>query len=187
MRVLATLAVLMISTQPVSAETCEEKFVRLMTDRTTKEPTQIHVTQQIKGSAKTVNWNYQDGKGNWRTEMIEPANAQWSMVADNILYTSSEEGKTWQKVREMDEANADHEKSMKERAATVENAVCGNEDLDGASHEVVEADYKMLGSFEADIHDKFWIHPETGYVPRLETTMKNTAFESFLVQILEPA
>ena len=45
----------------------------------------------------------------------------------------------------------------------------------------------MLGSFEADIHEKFWVDSASGYVRRLDTTMKNTAFESHMVQMLEPA
>lgn len=169
------------------ADTCREDFIRLMSDRTTKEPTKILLTQQIKGGAKTVNWNYQDGKGNWLTEMVDPANAQWSMGLNDVLYTSTDKGKTWTKVRDMGNQNAAHQKSLDERAATVENASCTEAELDGVVHRIVEADYKMLGSFEADIHDKFWVNIETGYVPRLETTMKNTAFESFVVQELQPA
>jgi hypothetical protein len=168
-------------------ETCTERFIQLMTDRTTKEPTKVLVTQQMKGGMKSVNWNYQDGKGNWLTEMVEPANAQWSMGLNNVLYSSTDKGKSWTKVRDMEAQNDAHQKSLDERAATVENAVCGTAELDGVVHDTVEADYKMLGSFEADIHDKFWVNQESGYVPRLETTMKNTTFESFLIQLLEPA
>jgi len=179
--------ILFAGMQGAIAEVCEEKFIRLMTDRTTNEPTKIFVTQEIKGGAKTVNWNYQDGKGNWLTEMVEPASAQWSMGLDNVLYSSADKGKTWTKVRDMDAQNDAHQKSLDERAATIENAVCKEADIDSVIYETVEADYKMLGSFEADIHDKFWVNPSSGYVSRLETTMKNTAFESFIVQVLEPA
>lgn len=178
---------LLAGTQTTLATECRERFIELMTDRTAKEPTKILVTQEIKGGAKTVNWNYQDGKGNWLTEMVEPANAQWSMGLDNVLYSSTDQGKTWTKIRDMGDQNAAHQKSLDERAATVENAACGKADLGGVTHEIIEADYKMLGSFNADIHDKFWVNTETGYVPRLETTMKNTAFESFVVQELELA
>jgi len=178
---------LLAGTQFALADACKEKFIELMTDRTTKEPTRIFITQEIKGGAKTVNWNYQDGKGNWMTEMVEPANAQWSMGLNNVLYTSTDKGETWTRVRDMEEQNDAHQKSLDERAATVENAVCGEEELDGVMHQTVEADYKMLGSFEADIHDKFWVNPDDGYVPKLETTMTSTTFESFLVQLLEPA
>lgn len=184
---LASLCLVLTSLAPASAETCEEAFIRLMTDRTAKEPTKILVTQQIKGGMKTVNWNYQDGDGNWLTEIIEPDNAQWSMGLDNILYTSSDKGESWNKVREMEDQNAAHQKSLEERAATVTNAECGEEELNGVVHRTVEADYRMQGSFDAEIHDKFWVNTETGYVPRLETTMTNTAFESFVVQELEPA
>ncbi len=179
--------VLFTGTQSAIAEDCKEKFIRLMSDRTAKAPTKIHIVQEIKGGAKTVNWNYQDGKGNWLTEMVEPANSSWSMGLDNVLYTSSDKGKTWTKVRDMGDQNAEHQKSLDERAATVENAVCGTAEIEGVMHETVEADYKMQGAFNADIHDKFWVNAETGYTPRLETTMKSSAFESFIVQKLEPA
>ncbi len=172
---------------PAMADSCKEEFIELMTNRTTTEPTRIHVVQDIRGAAKTVNLNYQDGKGNWRTEMLEPENAPWSMGIGNVLYTSSDKGKSWQKVREMDDANAAHDATMADRVSTVSNVQCGEEELDGVIHRTVEADYKMAGSFEADIHDKFWMNPETGYVPRLETTMKSASFESFLIQNLEPA
>ena len=179
--------VLFTGTQSAIAEDCKEKFIRLMSDRTAKAPTKIHIVQEIKGGAKTVNWNYQDGKGNWRTEMIDPANAPWSMGVNNVLYTPSDQGKTWTKVRDMGDQNAAHQKALEERAATVANPVCGTAELDGVAHDVIEADYKMLGSFEADIHDKFWVDSASGYVRRLDTTMKNTAFESHMVQMLEPA
>jgi len=118
--------------------------------------------------------------------MVDPANSQWSMGLNNVLYSSADKGETWTKVRDMGDQSEAHQKSLDERAATVENAVCAEEELDGAMHQTVEADYKMLGSFNADIHDKFWVNPETGYVPKLETTMKSAAFESFVVQLLEP-
>lgn len=179
--------ILLAGTLSALAENCEEKFIHLMTERTTKEPTKIFVTQEIKGGAKTVNWNYQDGKGNWMTEMVEPANAQWSMGLNNVLYSSADKGKTWTKVRDMENQNDAHQKSLNERAATVENAVCGKAKIDGVVYETVEADYKMLGSFKADIHDKFRVNPANGYVSRLETTMKSSNFESFIVQLPEPA
>ena len=181
------LIILLAGIQSTLADECKDQFIRLMTDRTTKEPTKVLLTQQIKGGAKTVNWNYQDGKGNWLTQMVVPANVPWSLGLDDALYTSADKGQTWSKVRDMSSENEAHQTSLDERAATVENAQCADAELDGVMHRTVEADYKMLGSFEADIHDKFWVNSETGYVPRLETKMKSTVFESFIIQELEPA
>ena len=181
------MGVFLVGSQAAFGASCTDQFIELMTDRTAKEPTKMFITQEIKGGTKTVNWNYQDGKGNWLTEMVEPANAQWSMGLNNVLYTSTDQGKSWTKVRDMGDQNAAHKKSLDERAETVKNASCGEAELDGVSYRTVEADYQMLGSFKADIHDKFWVNSKTGYVSRLETTMKNTAFESFIIQELQPA
>ncbi len=76
---------------------------------------------------------------------------------------------------------------MKEQAATAANAVCGEEEPDRVMQETVEADYRMQGNFEANIHDKLWVNLDTGYVPRLETNMKSAGFESFVVQEIQPA
>jgi len=174
-------------TQNALANDCQQEFISLMKDRTAKEPTKILVTQQIKDGPKTINWNYQDAKGNWLSEMVEPENAHWSMGLNNVLYSSADKGATWNKIREMEDQNEMHQKSLDERAATVENAQCGETEFEGVAHKTIEADYKMLGSFNADIHDKFWVNAKTGYVSRLETNMKSTSFESFVIQELEPA
>lgn len=186
LKALSIVASLVIPTAALADE-CRDEFIRLMTERNTDAPTKILVTQEIKGGMKTVNWNYQDGKGNWMSEMVEPANAQWSMGLDNVLYSSTDQGKTWVKVRDMEEQNEAHQTSLDERAETVENAVCAEAELDGIAHRTVEADYKMLGSFEADINDRFWVNAETGYITRLDTQMKSSAFESSITQVMEPA
>ena len=172
---------------PALSETCQEKFVRVMTERDTTTPVKIHVTQEIVGGMKSTNWNLQDGKGNWRTEMIDPETMAWSMTVDNIFYSSGDKGTTWTKVREMD-AGASPEAvaaTLVERAKTVRNAECGEEELDGKAHETVAAEYDMQGGYV--VHDKYWIDPGTGYIPKLETKMKGSGFESFTTQLIEPA
>ena len=146
---------------PALSETCQEKFVRVMTERNaTSDPMKIHVTQEIAGGMKSTNWNLQDGKGNWRTEMIDPETMPWSMVVDNVLYSSMDKGATWKREREMDAgASPEAVAAMQaERAKTVRGAECGEEDLDGVKHETVAADYDMAGGYE--VHDKYWINPE---------------------------
>ncbi len=184
----AALALLLALAQPAFAESCQEKFVRVMVERSDRtEPSRNHVTQEIVGGMKSTNWNLQDGSGNWRTEMIEPETMPWSMVVDNILYSSMDKGTTWTKVREMD-AGASPEAvkaQLAERAKTVRNAECGEAELEGVVHETVAADYTMEGGYE--VSDKFWINPETGYISKAETRMKGNGFESFTTQLIEPA
>ncbi len=174
---------------PALAETCQEKFMRILVERNASEPVKIHATQKIKGGMATKNWNYQDGAGNWMTESIEPANLPWTLVQGDTMYTSMDKGKSWKKVRTMDTAHdpAETKKLQSERAKTVRNAKCGSEELDGTPHEVVEATYDMLGQFNAEVTDKYWVHPQTGYIPKLETTMKTETFESYTLQLVEPS
>ncbi len=170
------------------AESCEDKFKRILVEGNGKAPVKIHLTQKIKGGMESKNWNYQDGKGNWMSEVIEPANMAWSLVQENVLYASNDKGKTWTKVRTMDTGKGSGaDDLLRKRAATARNARCGEEKLGSATHQVVEAEYDLLGQFKAVVHDKYWVHPETGYIPRVEQTMKAKGFESFTVQVIEPA
>lgn len=179
---------LLVSGSSGLAETCEETFVRVMTDRVTDKPVRIHVTQEIVGGMASKNWNYQDGKGNWMTEMIEPETMAWSMVRDNVMYSSADKGQTWQKIRDVDEQDPEETaRLLAERGKTVRNAVCGQDEIDGVAYETVAADYNLLGDYDAEVHDIFWIDPETGFVPKLETRMKGDGFESVTVQLVEDA
>ncbi|MEL7230151.1 MAG: hypothetical protein AAGK38_09615 [Pseudomonadota bacterium] len=180
-------AMFFVGLTPALANTCKERFVALLKDRSAEEPVKILITQQIKNGPKTVNWSYQDRKGNWLTEMVEPANAPWSMGRENVLYTSNDKGRSWTKVRDMVDQSAANAKALEERAATVEGAVCGEADVDGKPYKTVEASSKMLGSFKGELHEKFWLEAQSGTVARLEMTMKGTGFESHTVQEIEPA
>ena len=174
---------------PAWAETCQEKFMRILVERNEPGPVKAHVTQKIKGGMASKNWNYQDGAGNWMTESIEPANLPWTLVQGDTMYTSNDKGKSWKKVRTLDAAHdpAATKKLLQDRAKTVRDAKCGSEELNGTDHEVVEATYDMLGNFNAEVRDKYWVHPETGYIPKLETTMKTKTFESYTLQLVEPS
>ena len=163
--------------------------MRILVERNSSEPVKIHATQKITGGMESKNWNYQDGSGNWMSKSIEPENLPWSLVQGKTMYSSTDKGKSWKKVRTIDAAQspAETKELLRERAKTARNAKCGNEDLDGVSYEVVEGTYDMLGQFNAEVKDKFWVHPETGYIPKLETRMKTKTFESYTLQLVEPA
>lgn len=179
---------LLASTGTALADACTEKFVKLFADRSEKGPTKSHITQAIKGGMTSKNWHYYNGTGHWMTEMIEPADMQWTLVHGNVMYTSSDKGKSWQKVRTLDSAQneADTLKGLQETAATVKNAACGTDEIDGVAHDTVEADYSNA-KFKTEHHDKYWVNPETGWISKSETSTKQANFESFVTQIIEKA
>lgn len=185
----AIAALLLIAfTQPLHAESCKEKFARLLSDVSSKGPVRIHLTQSIKGGMTSTNYNYQTGDGDWMTEMIDPKNMQWSLVRNNVLYSSSDQGKTWKKIRVMDDAmsNDDVKKVQEEAASTATNEKCGSEELDGVMHETVEADYSNL-KYKTEHHQKYWVDPKSGWITKTTMETKQGAFESSVIQIIEKA
>lgn len=176
------------SALPSQAESCREKFTRLFTDRADKGPVKIHVTQQTVGGPTMKNYNYQAGDGHWMSEMIEPANMQWTLVYNNVMFSSSDKGKTWNKIRALDsqQRKEDVQKGLEKTAATAANFACGSEDLDGVKHETVEADYTNP-KYKTEHHEKFWLNPNTGWISKSTLKTKQGAFESFVTQLIEPA
>ena len=173
-------------TSPASADPCLDRFVALLLGGNDSGPVKIHVTQEIKGGATSTNWSYFVAPDNWMTEMIEPSGQPLVLAHKNVLYTSADAGKTWTKVRELDDP-ALARPALIEDSKTARNAVCGEEDLDGIVREVVEADYDSLGSFKTENHFKYWIDRETGFVVKSTYAMKGEGFESFTTQLPEKA
>ena len=178
----------MVATTPAAAETCVEKFRRLLVDRNETGPVKITVTQQVKGAPATRNINYQAAPGHWMTEMIEPANGQWTLVHDDVMFTSSDKGATWKKLRALDSANnADQSRGiMKAAAATVKDAACGTEAIDRVTHDTVEASYEVPAYTTAH-RDKYWIEPASGWISRSRSVTKMSGFESTVTQVIEKA
>ncbi len=180
---------ILLSFTPTLAESCKDKFIRVLTDQSDKGPTKIHVTQEIKGGAKTTNYHYSLNEGHWMSEMITPANMAWTLVHNNTMYMSTDKGKSWKKVRDM---NSNQNKkaavaNLKANAKTAKNAKCGKEELNGVMHETVEADYETLQNFKSENHNKYWINPKTGYISKAFYKMKAKNFESATTQLIEPA
>lgn len=188
-----TLAALLASSaaaiHPAAAETCEEKFVRLLMDGNGEGPVKIHVTQEIKGAAVTENLFYQLSPGHWMTEAVDPAGQPWVLTYEDVMYTSSDGGETWAKLRDLDSAaNADTAKSnIKENAETARNAMCGTDVFGGITYDTVEADYDTLQNFKSENHNKYWVHPDTGFIAKAVYELKAETFQSVTTQLIEEA
>ncbi len=188
MRIVVALFIALAVTTPAAAEACVEKFRRILVDRNETGPVKVTVTQQVKGAPATRNINYQAGPGHWMTEMIEPANGQWTLVHDDVMFTSTDKGATWKKLRALDSANnADQSRrNMEEAAATVKDAACGMEAIDGVAHDTVEASYE-IPAYKTAHRDKYWIEPSSGWIARSISMMKMSGFESTVTQVIERA
>lgn len=174
---------------PAFAESCQDKFVRLMVNGNDSYPVKIRIVQEIKGGMKSVNDFLSLGVGHWMTVMVDPATMPWSLTYNNTMYQSSDKGQSWQKLRPMDSA-AIEEKGRKDRAEnakTVHNAACGEAELGGKMHDTVEAGFETLQNFKTRNHYKYWVSRETGKVVKATYSMKGKGFESFSTQTIEPA
>lgn len=186
-RIVITGILAIASIQPALAESCQETFVRLLTEGNGDGPVTIHATQEMKGAAASENYFYQAAPGHWMTEMIDPDTQPWVLAYDNVMYTSSDKGQSWDKLRDFDSSgNQDSAKAdLKTNAATARNASCRKEDLDGITHDVVEADFDTLQNFKTENHFTYWVNPETGFIAKAVYAMKGEGFESVTTQLIE--
>jgi len=185
----AALLLLALPAESTLAETCEERFVHLLVDGNDEGAVKIHATQEIKGGPTTKNWFLQVSPGHWMSEPIEPPGQPWVLTYDNAMYTSTDGGKSWTKLRDTDSAGdaATSKANLRENAKTTRNAVCGEETVDGNAYETVEADYDTLQNFKTENHFKYWVEPASGFIARATYAMKGNGFESFTTQLIERA
>jgi hypothetical protein len=172
---------------PASAETCRDRFVRLLVEGNGDGAVKIHVTQEIKGAPSSQNWFYQQEPGHWMTEVIEPAGQPWVLTHNDVMYTSADKGESWTKLRDFDSDPDAARAQMEESAQTAKNEVCGNEELDGVMFDTVEADYVSLQGFKSENHHKYWVHPDTGFIAKAVYHLKSENFESTTTQLIEAA
>jgi hypothetical protein len=167
---------------------CRERFIRHFVDRTKLTGVKIHVTQRVKGGPTTENWNYQAAPGRWMSEMIKPAGLPWTLVHDNVMYSSRDKGKSWEKVRTLDSAQRaeDVAADLQATVSTIRNATCGVEQLGGVRHETLAADYTQP-KYATEHRDTYWVNPETGWMAKATTTTVGKGYEMSVTQLIEPA
>ncbi len=71
-------------------------------------------------------------------------------------------------------------------AAKATAVVCGKEEYNGASHEVVEGTYQSSMISGAEFYQKYWINAQTGVIVKSFSHLKSTGFESKTTQLIEP-
>lgn len=169
------------------ADDCLERFKALLAGNAVTTPVKMHITQEIVGSPPTQNWFYGDGKGNWMTEMIEPVAMQWTLFHSGRMYSSSDKGATWSFIRETDSeaSKAAVAETLKSQRDTTSNTVCGTEEVEGTSYEVVSGEYISAPLQGAAVEQKYWVEPDTGWIARSSTHTKASGFEIKVTQTME--
>ncbi|KPB01806.1 hypothetical protein [Ahrensia marina] len=171
------------------ADDCRDRFTRLLIHGNGDEPVKIHVTQEIVGGQTSTNYFYQSEPGHWMTEMLVPKSQPWVLTHDNVMYSSQDKGESWTELRMLDSGNnqANAKDGLREDAKTANNAVCGEDTLDGVVHDTVEADYLSQRGAVTEVHAKYWVDRESGYITKTFYHMKNNGFESMTTQLIERA
>ena len=126
---------------------------------------------------------------NWLSMTTDPPNIDWSLARDNVLYVSSDKGKSWKKVRVQDEQSSQEAvlNDQIENSKTVRDAVCGTEELNGVAHEIVEATYDTLQNFKFESRVKYWVDPTAKRPVKATFAMKGEGFENFSTQLISLA
>ena len=185
----AVSVLLVASVTPGFANPCQEKFAQLLVHGNGDRPSIIRITTEPKGGQVSKNDFFFKTTGHWMTVMTEPANQPVTLAYNNKMYTSSDNGKSWKKVRDMDsEKNRlDNIKNQEANAKTIKNAVCGEELLDGVMHDTVEADFDTVQQYKSSNHYKYWVNRKTGRIAKSTYDSKSSGYESFTTQIIEDA
>lgn len=180
-------ALLVLAPTPGHAQDCAARFVELMIGtQKFDQKYKLDITQEMKGGPKTVGVSYMIDAENWLSMTLDPPNIDWSLARDNVLYVSSDKGKSWKKVRVLDEQSSQEAvlKDQIENSKTVRDAQCGTEDFNGAAHETVEATYDTLQNFKFATRVKYWLDPVTARPVKATFDMKGEGFENFSTQLI---
>ncbi|MEM9471593.1 MAG: hypothetical protein AAGA00_06530 [Pseudomonadota bacterium] len=185
----ATTAMLLVTAQAAHANPCQERFAQLLIHGNGDRPSIIRITTEPKGGQVSKNDFFFKATGHWMTVMTEPANQPVTLAYSNKMYTSSDDGKSWKKVRDMDsEKNRlDNIRNQEANAKTIKNAVCGEELLDGVVHDTVEADFDTVQQYKSSNRYKYWVNRDTGRIAKSTYDSKSSGYESFTTQIIEDA
>ncbi|WP_299818368.1 hypothetical protein [uncultured Roseibium sp.] len=174
--------------QAALADPCQDRFTDLYLQLDQGMPTKTIATTAFKGSTPSTNEFHYVSQDHYMTVPTEPA-GPWALGYQNVLYQSGDEGKTWQKVREMETAqNADKARADKlVNAETIRNPACGEETMNGETVEVVAADITVSQGMVTENRYTYWVRPGDGFIVKAVYDTKAPGFEMVTTQVIEKA
>lgn len=186
--ILMSLGLLAVTTQAALADPCRDRFTELYLQLDQGVPTKAAVTTAFKGAPESKNDFLYLGQDHYMTVPTSPA-GPWVLGYGNALYQSADEGKTWDKIREMETGqNADKARADKEtNAETIRNAACSAEDLDGEPVEVVAADITVSQGMVTENRYTYWVRKSDNFIVKAVYDTKAPNFEMVTTQEIEKA
>ena len=186
--ILVSLGLLAVTSQPALADACQDRFTELYLQLDQGVPTKAAVTTAFKGAPESKNDFLYLGQDHYMTVPTSPS-GPWVLGYGNALYQSADEGKTWDKIREMEtDQNADKMRADKlTNAETIRNAACGEEVLDGEPVEVVAADITVSQGMVTENRYTYRVRKSDGFIVKAVYDTKAPNFEMVTTQEIEKA
>ncbi|MBO6892182.1 MAG: hypothetical protein JJ866_09595 [Roseibium sp.] len=186
--IVMALGMVAATVQAAHADACQERFTALYLQLDQGVPTKSLSTVAFKGAPASTNEFLYLSQDHYMTVPTSPA-GPWVLGYNNALYQSADEGKTWEKIRDMETAqNADKARADKEaNAATVRNTACSEEELDGETVDVVAADITVSQGMVTENRYTYWVRRSDGFIVKAVYDTKAPNFEMVTTQDIEQA
>ena len=169
------------------ADACRETFVKALINPPQKGAHKSHISTVAAGQKPMLNIHYGAANGDWMSEMIDPPTMPWSLAVGKVLYASYDKGKSWKKMRDLNDPGHSPDaarKQAEETASTVANAVCDAEEIDGRPHDRIAADLAYPG-MNATVRQTLWLDRETRKVRRAHQIIRASGFETVMTENIE--
>ena len=172
------------------ADDCADRFAEILTGSQDRAMIRGRLITQTRGQPTVVNDFSQQAWDHYLYAPVDPADAPYVLTWDGVAYQSADGDAPWIKAYEFDkqETRAAGIAMVEGQAATIRNAACGTDTIDGVTYDTLEADMTNETSFRYDIRSKYWIAPDDdGFIARATTVMRAENFESLVTQTWERA
>lgn len=165
------------------ADECADRFSKILTTFGDRHPSQGRLVTETKGQPKITNEFYFQAWDHYLFKSVEPADLPWVLTYDGTSWQSMDLGKTWRKAYSFDKDQTRQQSIaiIAAQAASIRNATCGTEELDGDTLDVLEAEMSNPPPNSFDIKTKYWVR-EDEFVPQATSLLKSPSFESFVTQ-----
>lgn len=179
---------LVVANGAAFADPCQDRFTELYLPLDQGVPTKSASTIAFKGAPPSSNDFLYLSQDHYMTVPTSPA-GPWILGYNNVLYQSADEGKTWEKIREMETGqNADKARADKlANAETIRNSACAEEELNGEAVEVVAADITISQGMVTENRYTYWVRKSDGFIVKAIYDTKAPNFEMVTTQTIEQA